>query len=62
MEYDHFAKDCLTSKVEKVSAQIQQMYNMDKEQAALKLLVTDAYDSHNRINLIDETTMGHLNL
>ena len=29
-EYNHFAKDCATSKVEKESEQIQQMYNMDE--------------------------------
>ena len=61
-ECDHFSKDCPTSKVEKESEQIQQMYNMDKEQATLKLLATDPYDSLNRINLIDETVMDHLNL
>ena len=35
---------------------------MDEEKSALKLLVTDTYDSLNRINLIDETAMDHLNL
>ena len=35
-EYDHFAKDCPTSKIEKEAEQIQEMYNMDKEQTALK--------------------------
>ena len=30
-EYDHFAKDCPTSKVEKESEQIQQIYNLYKE-------------------------------
>ena len=34
-EYNHFIKDCPTSKVEKESEKIQQMYNMDEEQAAL---------------------------
>ena len=38
------------------------MYNMDEEQNTLKLLATDTYDSLNRINLIDETAMDHLNL
>ena len=61
MEYDHFAKDCPTSKVEKESEKIQQMYNMDEEQTALKLLATDTYDSLNRINSMDETAMDHLN-
>ena len=61
-EYDHFAKECPTSKVEKESEQIQQMYNMDEEQTALKLLATDTYDSLNRINSTEETPMDHLNL
>ena len=38
------------------------MYNMDEEQTTLKLLATDTYDSLNKINLIDETAMDHLNL
>ena len=61
-EYDHFAKDYPMLKVEKESEQIQQMYNVDEEQTTLKLLATDNYDSLNRINLIDETKMDHLNL
>ena len=35
-EYDHFAKDCPTSQAEKGSEQMQQMYNMDEDQTALK--------------------------
>ena len=61
-EYDHFTKDCPTFKVEKESEQIQQMFNMDEEQTALKLLVTDTYDSLNKINSIDDTIVDHLNL
>ena len=38
------------------------MYNMDEEQTTLKLLVTDTYNSLNRINLIEETPMDYLNL
>ena len=33
------------------------MYNTDEEQTTLKLLVTDTYDSLNRIYSIDETEM-----
>ena len=47
--------------VEEESEQIQQIYNMDKEETTLKLLVTDTFDSLNRINLIDEKAMDHLN-
>ena len=46
-EYNHFAKDCLTSKLEIETEQIQQMYNVDEEQTSLKMLITDTYDSLN---------------
>ena len=36
-EYNHFAKDSLTSKIEKETEQVQKMYNMDEEQSSLKL-------------------------
>ena len=45
-----FCKDCPIFQVDKESEQIQQMYNMDKVQTALKILATDAYDSLNGIN------------
>ena len=35
---------------------------MNKEQTALKLLASDIYDSLNRINSIEETSMEYLNL
>ena len=47
-------------KVEKEPEQTQQMYNMDEEQTALKLLVTDTYHILNKINLLDETAVDHL--
>ena len=37
-EYDNFAKDYPTLKVEKESEEIQQIYNMHEEQTALRLL------------------------
>ena len=43
-KYDHFAKDCPTSKIKKETDQIQQMYNMDEEKTSLKMLATDTYD------------------
>ena len=61
-EYDHFSKDCPTTQVEKEAEQIQQMYNMDEEQTALKVLATDTFENLNRINSVDETIVGHLNL
>ena len=41
-EYDHFMKDCLTTKQERETDQIQQMFKLDEEQ---KTLATDTYDS-----------------
>ena len=35
-EYDHFAKDCLATKLEKETDQIQQLFNLDEEQTSLK--------------------------
>ena len=46
-EYDHFAKDCPTSKIEKEAEQTQQMYKMGEEQTTLKSLATGTYDSLN---------------
>ena len=61
-EYDHIAKDCPTSPVEKQSEQIQQMYKMNEDQKALKMLVIYIYGSLNKINLIEETRVDHLNM
>ena len=35
-EYDHFARDCPTSKEEREMEQFQQMFNLEKEQTSLK--------------------------
>ena len=35
-EYNHFAKDCPTTKVEKETDQIQQIFNLDEEKTSLK--------------------------
>ena len=61
-KYDHFVKDCLTSKLEKETEQIQWMYNMDKEHTSLKTLVTDTYISLDQIGSVNEITTDHLNL
>ena len=37
-EYNHFTKDCPTSREEKETAQLQQMLNLGKEQTSLKSL------------------------
>ena len=63
-EYDHFAKDCPTSKEEGEIQQIQQMFNLDEGQTSLKTLATDMYDSLNKINSLEDMTLlqEHLNL
>ena len=61
-EYDHFVKDCPTSKEEREIEQIQQMYNLDEEQTSLKALATNMYDSLNKRNSIENMRQGHLNL
>ena len=53
-EYDHFTKDCPTTKVEKETDQIQQMFNLDEEQTSLKTLAADTYDSLNCISSLEE--------
>ena len=61
-EYGPFAKDCLTSKVEKETDQIQQMFTLNGEQTPLKLLATDTYDSLNQVGSLDKIKSEHLNL
>ena len=40
-EYDNFAKDCPTSREEREPEQLQQMLNLEDEQASLRLLATN---------------------
>ena len=49
-EYDHFTKDCATSREEKELEQLQQMLNLEDEQTSLKSLVTNAQDNFSRVN------------
>ena len=44
-EYNHFTKDCPTTREERETEQIQQMFNLDEEQTSFKTLATDTYDS-----------------
>ena len=44
-EYDHFAKDCPTSREDRELEQLQQMLNLDDEQTSLKLLATNTHGS-----------------
>ena len=60
-EYDHFAEDCPNSVTEKdQSEQMKQMFNIDKDKTALKVLVADTYDDLIRTNSDD--SIDHLNL
>ena len=54
-EYDHFTKGCTNSQTEKQPEHIQQMYNLDEDQTALKVLATGMYD--NLIKQIQEVTL-----
>ena len=61
-EYDHFAKDCPTSREERELEQLQQMLNLDDEQTSLKQLVTNTHGDLNRITYEENLRQGHLNL
>ena len=57
---NHFAKDCLNSEMERDPEQLQQMYSLDKDKIALKVLIANTYDNLIRTNSDD--AMEHLNL
>ena len=59
-EYDYFVKDCPKSDTEKELEQIQQMFNLDDDKTALKVLVADTNDDLIRTNSDD--AIDHLNL
>ena len=40
-EHDHFTEDCPMTKEERETKQIQQLFNLDKEQTSLKTLAKD---------------------
>ena len=61
-EYDHFAKDCPTSREEKEIEQLQQMSNLEDELTLLKSLVTNTQDNFSRVNSEENLRLGHLNL
>ena len=52
-EYDHFMEDCPTAKEERDIEQIEQMFNLDKEQTSLKTLATVTCHNHNKINSLE---------
>ena len=47
-EYDHFTKDCPTSREERELEQLHQMLNLEDEQTSLKSLVIKTQDNCNR--------------
>ena len=61
-EYDHFAKDCPTSREARELEQLQQMLNIDNEQWPLKPLVMNTHDNPNSMSLEGNLRPGHLNL
>ena len=60
-EYDHFTKDCTNLQTDKQPEQIQQMYNLDMEQTALKASATDMHDNFISTNS-DNNIVEYLNL
>ena len=61
-EYDHFSKDCPSSREEREIEQLQQMLNIDDEETLLKPLATNTHDNLNSISSEDNLRPGHLNL
>ena len=61
-EYDHFAKDCPTSREEKEIEQLQQMLNLEDKQTLLKSLVASTQDNFRRVNSEQDLRLGYLNL
>ena len=62
-EYDYFANDCPTTKKERETKQIQQVFNLDEEQTSLKTLATDdTYNSLGHVSWLEEVRSEHLNL
>ena len=60
-EYDHFARDCLTTKIEREADQIKQLFNLHEEQTSLKTLAIDTYDGLNHIGSLEEIKSKNLN-
>ena len=55
-EYDHFAENCPNSDMEEEK---EQMYDLDKNQTALQILVPDSYED--LIRTCSEEVIDHLN-
>ena len=61
-EYDHFTKDCPTSREEKEIEQLQQMLNLEDGQTPLNSLVANTQDNFSRENSEENLRLGYLNL
>ena len=61
-EYNHFVKDCPTSREEKEIEQLQQMLNLGNEQTSLKSLITGMQDNFSRASSEENLRPGLLNL
>ena len=61
-EYDHFIKDCPTSREEKEIKLLQQMLNLGVEQTLLKSLMASMQDNFSRSSSEENLRPGHLNL
>ena len=62
MEYDHFTKDCPTSREERELEELQQMLNLEDEQTSLNSLETNTQGNFSRVNSEENLRLGHLNL
>ena len=61
-EYDHFTKDCPTSREEKEIEQLQQMLNLGDEQTSLTLLISNMQDNFSITGSEENLRQEHLNL
>ena len=61
-EYDHFTRDCPTSREEKEIEQLQQMLNSGDEQTSLLPSILNMQDNFGRTSLEENLRTNHLNL
>ena len=59
-EYDHFVRDCPTSREEKEIEQLQQMLNLGDEQSSIA--PSNTQDNFGRTSSEKKLRAGHLNL
>ena len=59
-EYDHFARECPTRQVSRETEQIQQMFNMDKDQTLLQTSLMDT--DEDKLTITPVEARDNLNL